>query len=149
MYHETMHSVRKNPRSLKPKGMSGDRGLEWSAGPAVFEAEIERQPENIKEKPEGTRMILTAPTTPANGSRSSFCPFLKSVPFLVSALLLSWFWFVQVSVSLYYCNHGVCKNLCWVSRARLCRFFSFRVASSRFFMNGGSTAADSDFCILC
>jgi hypothetical protein len=44
MYDETMHSVWKDPRKFKAKGgMSGDRGLEWSAvaAAAVFEAEIE------------------------------------------------------------------------------------------------------------
>jgi hypothetical protein len=56
--------------------------------------------------------------------RSRFCPF---------SLLLSRLLSVQVSVSLYYCNHNdVCKDLCWVSRARLCPFFPLRVASSRF-----------------
>jgi hypothetical protein len=74
----------------------------------------------------------------ANGSRSSFCPFLKTVPFLVSALLLTRFWSVQVSVSLYYCNHHVCKNLCWVSRARLCRPFRSASLLPVFRERGGS-----------
>jgi hypothetical protein len=74
-------------------------------------------------------MIHNCPYDP-NGSRSSFCPLLETVPFLVSALLLSQFWSVRVSISLYCCNHV--KNLCWVSRACLCRLFPLRVASSRF-----------------
>ncbi len=41
---------------------------------AVFKAEIENRRANIKKKPEGTRMIHTAPTTP-----------LQTVPVLVSA----------------------------------------------------------------
>jgi hypothetical protein len=79
--------------------------------------------ESIKKKPEGTRMIHTAPTTPLKTVPFSFLPLSANGPVLVSALLLSRFWSVQVSVSLYYCNHHVCKNLCWVSRARLCRLF--------------------------
>lgn len=54
--------------------MSGDRGLEWSAVAAVFEAEIEKWPENIKKKAKVTRIIHSAPTTP-----------LQTVPVLVSA----------------------------------------------------------------
>jgi hypothetical protein len=60
------------------------------------------------------------------------------------SLLLSRFWSVQVSVSLYYCNHHVCEDLCWVSRARLCRL-SAPCRFFPFFITGGSAAADSDF----
>jgi hypothetical protein len=73
---------------------------------------MEKRPESIKKKPRGHMYDSHCPNDPTANS-----------PVLVSALLLSPFWSVQISDSLYYCNHHVYKNLRWVSCARLCRLF--------------------------
>jgi hypothetical protein len=70
----------------------------------------------------------------------SHCPddLTANSPVLVSALLLSQFWSVQISGSLYYCNHHVYKNLCWVSCARLCRLFRSASLLPVFHERGGA-----------
>ena len=77
---------------------------------------MEKWPQSIKKFPDG-HVRFAQPGRPPAKVPFSFLPF---------SLLLSRFWSVQVSVSLYYCNHHVCKNLCWVSRARLCCLSAMR-----------------------
>jgi hypothetical protein len=101
--------------------MSGDRGLEWSAVVAVFEAEIEKRSEDIKRGARGDDTFI--------------------LPRRIPALLLSRFHcIIAIIMSKIYVGLVVPACVVFPAPHRFLPFFHER---------GEAAAADRDFCILC